>query len=181
MNTSVIPEHPEFWFGAEIQILRMLEDKPAVFCQQIMFFDQSGQRINPGHVVGRIGKYQVVLIRRVFDKGKHVCFPCLHLVKSHLSQHAFDKTVMIVVFFYQIDLWTTSRGKFIGDASCTGKQVEHPDRLQVEIIDQDVKQTFPGNIGSGSCPERFVGMNNPALMCAADYAQLYKLNKVVKR
>ena len=136
VHTAIYPLLYEMGMRLEGILLAVLQDEKSVFFQQAVGEDQIGDGLQIGQFVRRVGKDKVELLTAVSHILEYIAPNRKAFVRIHLAHHFADKSIMVTVFLYTNDLFTSARDQFDADATRPGKKIErtHMIFLEVEVV-----------------------------------------------
>ena len=103
-----------------------------------------------GQVIRGVGKDEVELLSATLQEFEYISFDRSQVRVAELLLHFADKVVLCGVNLDTYHPGAFARQQLETDGSCTGKQVERVDALEVDKVFQYVEYVFPCEIGSGS-------------------------------
>jgi len=109
----------------------------------------SGDFLQVFQIIGGIGKNNMVLLFANLNKPENIHTYRVNSFQIHFLCYFSDKPDRPGIVVHQIDFGASARGKFKTYAACSTEQVQHQDVFKIKMIGQNIKQCFPGEIGSG--------------------------------
>ena len=132
-------------------------------------------------VVRWVSKNDIEGLNRFLQIPENICPDYAYLINFHGSDGFLDKLIMGGCHFNGNYGSCTPGGKFIGDASSTGEQVQNIHLLNVVLVDKDIKKTLFGEIGGGPGLEICWWMDLLPPEYAAYYPHLLLSERIILR
>lgn len=142
MNIAVVAVFGESWKLVEFGSGSVLNHKDAFFAEMLSLQNRCRQFFKTFHVVGRIGKNEIVGDDIVFQKLKDIHFDYFASGHVELRKCFFYESAAHCVGIDTCYSFDSAGDKFIRDVPCSRKQIQHIALIEFDPVVEDVEQTF---------------------------------------
>ena len=150
INFAILSVLPKMRVVLEVILAGMFQNKDAVIVHHTALKDPVGQQRQVLQCVGRIGEYDVETLVSPFQEVENISAYHMNIVDAELVGRAFDKVGTRVVDVDASHLLNAPRYKLEAHRASARKEVENSTVLEIDIVVQDVEQTFTSHIRSRS-------------------------------
>ena len=139
VNSAIFSLFGQVGFLQALQMGGVLENQPSVIFEQALVEDDSRNFFYAFHLVGGVGKYQVIGAGGFAQELKYILFNYFQVIDFQVIHHFAYKPYVVEYFFNGCHLSASSGNKFKADVPGTGKKIEGIGTLKIEPVFQDVK------------------------------------------